>query len=103
MAMSEKEEWERAARAGRRRRRPLIFAALAGIVVTAGGFAVLAWIASDMQDRADQGEVVYEHRGPRTVLGMLALPVILGGVAFVTVFRATGGKLSPEHERALRR
>ena len=63
----------------------------------------MAWLASDMQDRADQGEVVYEQRGPRTVLGMLALPVILCGVTFVAVFKSTRGKLSPEHERALRR
>ena len=102
MPMSEKEEWERAARAGRRRKRPLILGALAGIAVTVAGFAAIAWIATDLQDHADQGEVVYEHRGPRTVLAMIALPVILGGLAFVAVFKATGGKLSPEHERALR-
>ncbi len=100
---SERDEWERAARAGRRRQRPLLYGLLAGLVVTAGGFAALALIAQDMQDRADQGEVVYEHRGPKTTLGILVLPVLLGGAAFVAVFKAMGGKLSAEHERALRR
>jgi hypothetical protein len=36
-------------------------------------------------------------------LGSQQRRTLLGGVAFVTDFKATGGKLSPEHERALRR
>lgn len=59
-------------------------------------------MAGEMQDRADRGEIVYEHRGPKTTIGLLVLPVLLGGVAFVAVFRVTGGKLSAEYERALR-
>ena len=99
---SEREQWERAARAGRRRKRPFLFGLLAGIVVTIGGFAVTASIAGDMLERADRGEVVREPRGPATTLGILVLPVLLGGIAFLVVFKATGGKLAAEYERALR-
>jgi hypothetical protein len=75
---------------------------VAGIVVTIAGFVVVAWTASDMQERADQGEIVYEHRGSRTLFGMLVVPVLIGGVAFLAVFKATGGKLPAEYERGLR-
>jgi hypothetical protein len=99
---SEQEEWARAARAGRRKKRPLIFGLLAAVIVTVAGYAAIAWTASDMQERADEGEVVYEHRGAKTLLWMMALPVFLGAGAFLLVFRATGGKLAAEYERALR-
>jgi hypothetical protein len=33
------------------------------------------WIATDMQDRADRGDVVYEQRGSRPLIGILVAPV----------------------------
>jgi hypothetical protein len=99
---SEQEEWARAARAGRRRQRPFIFGLLAGLVVTVAAYVVMAMIAQDRQDRANQGEVVYEYRGKNTLFEVLVLPVLLGGAAFLIVFRATGGKLAASYENALR-
>lgn len=100
---SEQQEWDRAARAGRRAKLPLVYGLVCGFVVTIAGFAAIAVFAQDMQDRADEGEVVYERRGPKTTLGVLAAPVVLGALTFAVVFAATGGKLSAEHTRALRR
>ena len=103
MASAEEEEWKRAPRAGKRRKRPLLFGFLVGVVVTVGAFAALAAMAEHTQARADRGEVVQERRGVTTTLGVLVLPVLLGGAAFLAVFKAMGGKLAAEYETALRR
>lgn len=100
---TEQDEWARATRAGRRKKLPLLYGILAGLAMTAVGFIGVILIAEDRQDRADSGEAVYERRGPNTTLGVLVAPVLLGAVAFFGVFKATGGKLSAEHSRALRR
>jgi hypothetical protein len=103
MATKEEEEWARAAKAGRKRRLPLIVAVLVGTVVAVAGFAVEVLVAEDMQDRANAGEIVYERRGPKATVGALVLPVAGGAIAFLVVFKLLGGKLAAEYERALRR
>jgi hypothetical protein len=102
MTSPEQAEWDRATRASRYRRRPWIFGIVTGAIVCAAGYAAIAWYAEDMQDRANQGEVVYENRSAKTSLSMLLAPVLAGMGAFYAVFRLTGGKLAPEYERGLR-
>lgn len=101
--MSEQDEWAKAVASGKRRRRPLVFGAIAAVLVTVLGYAATFALLEGAEERAEERGYEYAPRRPeRTVVGLLALPVLLGAVAFVVTFRATGGKLSAEYERGIR-
>jgi hypothetical protein len=98
----EEEEWARAAKAGRRRKLPFVFGALAGTIVIVATLVTQAMIAQHRQDRANAGETVYEYEGTRTNIEVFFAPVLLGALAFTIAFKVAGGKIPIEYIRGLR-
>ena len=101
--MSEQDEWAKAVAAGKRRRRRLVFGAVAAVIVTMAGYGATFALLEGAEERAEERGWEYAPRRPeRTVVGLLVVPVLLGAAAFVVTFRAMGGRLSAEYERGLR-
>jgi hypothetical protein len=98
-------EWERAARVGRKRTLAKLVAVVTGALATALTLyfmtAYLDASGEQIAERIAQGEVVMERQGPRTTLGMLALPAVVGLVVGAVTFTLLGGKLAPEYMRGL--
>ena len=99
--------WARAQARGRRKQRPKIFGIVTGVVVTlVSAVGMMLYLEADEQDkqaRLARGEVVIEirRRGSSGIIGILALPVLLGFSAGFAVFKKMGGKMDPAYSRGL--
>jgi len=98
-------EWARAQASGRKKRRPLVFGVITGVVVTllalGGWMLVLEANLQNAYDRIDRGETVYERRGPMTPFAMIAIPLFVGIAVGFGVFKAMGGKVDEAYRRGL--
>ncbi len=101
---AEIEEWKRAERIGQAKRRPLLCASLAGVVVAGIATAVLLWLfaraPSLLEAAAAPGIGASDDGGNMTLI--FASPAVAGLAAFYAVYRLMGGRVAPEYERALR-
>ena len=83
----------------------MIFGVVTGVVTTVLGIAGLMFLLEAnleaKTERAANGEVVYETRGSKNLLAILALPVALGFAAGLSVFKAMGGRVDPTYGRGL--
>lgn len=119
-AKSEIDEWQSAVKRGRKSRLPAVAGAIAFAVVFAGILIGLGslWAGADEAAEADKqarlarGETVIEihrrgstkeSRAANSLFVLVLIAAAAGAGAGATAFVATGGKLSPEHRRALGR